>query len=341
MNRKLLPIMLLAALLPTATALAQIRLQGEVVDEKGKPIQGAQVTVQSPRLPDVAPVQTDRRGRWAVLLPVGGRWDIDITADGYASSLGTVNAIEAQRMPSIKTVLQGKPEPVPQPQPQEPDVSSTVPPEAVEAVQMAEAWVRQAEGKATVEDSLRLGMSASIAPVPAKQKKELYARAVAEYEKAQALLPDHIELKKALARAYYASGELKPAIGLLKQVHAAEPDNSGIALLLVNLLAEAEDLEGARQVLDALPEQALTDATAVVNVGILFLNKAAPKEAIRYLDRAVSIDPAKADSYYYRAIARLHMKDMALAKGDLQKVIELAPDSPEAQESRDLLKQIK
>ncbi|HVT43464.1 MAG TPA: tetratricopeptide repeat protein [Thermoanaerobaculia bacterium] len=332
--------LVIATLLPAGAAFAQIRLHGEVVDEQNKPIQGAQVTVTSSRVPDVPPAKTDRRGRWAVLLPIAGKWDIDINAEGYLPSLGTVNATEAQRLPAIRTVLQKKPEPVPQPQEEVP-VASTVPPEAVAAVEMAEAYVRQAEGKATPEDSLRLGMSASIAPLSVDEKKALYAKAVGEYEKAQALLPDHLELKKALARAYYGSGELKPAIGLLKQVHAAEPENSGISLLLINLLAESGDLEGARQILDGLPEQALTDTTAVVNVGILFLNKAAPKEAILYLDRAIAMDPARADSYYYRAIARLHMKDMVSAKADLQKVIELGPDTPEAQEARDLLKQIK
>lgn len=336
----------MAVLLLPTQALAQIRLHGEVFDEQGKPVESAKVTVKTPRVPELAPVHTDKRGRWAVLLPVGGKWDVDITAEGYVTFLGTVNASETERMPRLKSVLEKKPEPKPQPEPEpeqaeEAPVASTVPPEAVEAVHMAEAYVRMAEGKATLDDSLRLGMSATLAPVPAEEKKALYAKAVVEFEKAHALLPEHLDLKKALSRAYYASGQLQPAIGLLKQVHATEPANTGISLLLVNLLAEAGNLDEARQVLDSLPEQGLPDATAVVNVGILFLNKAAPGEAIRYFDRAISIDPAKAEPYYYRAIARLQMKDAARAKADLQKVIELGPETPEAEEARDLLKQIK
>ncbi|HUP49218.1 MAG TPA: tetratricopeptide repeat protein [Thermoanaerobaculia bacterium] len=341
MNRKLLFTILLAAFLFAGQALAQVRLQGEVVDEQGKPVAGAKVTVKTPRVPELSPVHTDKRGRWAVLLPMGGQWDVDISAEGYVTFLGSVNASETERLPRLKSVLQSKPEPQPQVQQAEPEVVSTVPPEAVEAVQMAEAYMRQAEGKATPEDSLLLGMSAILPPVPAEERKALYAKAAVEFEKAHALLPEHVDLKKALSRAYYASGQLQPAIEMLEQVHAAEPENSGISLLLVNLLAEAGNLDRARKVIDNLPDQSLTDATAVVNVGILFLNKNAPEEAVRYLNRAIAIDPEKSEPYYYRAIARLQMKDMAQAKTDLQKVVELGPDTPEAQEARDLLKQIK
>lgn len=109
---------------------------------------------------------------------------------------------------------------------------------------------------------------------------------------------------------------------------------------MVNLLAEQGNLDRAREVVDALPAGALNEPTAVLNVAILFLNQGNATEAHRYADRAVSIDPTRGESYYYRGIASLQMEKMGQARADFGKVVQLAPESPEAADAKALLAQM-
>lgn len=330
------------ALLLSIPAFAQVRVHGQVQDPEGKPIEGAKVKLSTERFADLEPVYSDRRGKWASSVPFGGRYEIDITKEGFQPFLGTVTVSEAARMPPLRATMHPK-APEPPPEPVEEEVISSVPPEAVDAVALAESYMRRAEGKATAEDLERLNILAAPETLPApkpEERKELYRKAIVELEKAQALLPEHLDIKKALARSYYAVGELKPAIGILETVHATEPGNAAIALLLTNLYAEEGELEKARELLDNLPAEALADPTAVINVGILFLNKGEAAEAHRYFDRAVQSDPTRADAYYYRGIASLQLKNLDEARADFRKVLELDPEGPEAADAQDLLNQL-
>ncbi|HUO85268.1 MAG TPA: tetratricopeptide repeat protein [Thermoanaerobaculia bacterium] len=348
MKVRILLIALFTCLLATV-ATAQVRVRGIVTDaETGKPIAGATVILSSERAGEgaVNPIQTGRDGNWAAMLPIGGQWNIDVEKDGYLTSRGSMELSELSRPPKLETKLE-KAVAAPPPPPEEATVASTVPAEAVEAVKQGEEMMRRASGKQLVRNVDEITGETTetlvdVQPAPTEQEQIAFCKsAVVEFEKAQALLPEHIELKKALSRSYYCSGQLDQAIALLDAVLAAEPTNTGIVLLQINLLAEAGKLDRAKELLDNLPPGTLTDPTAVLNVGILFLNKEQPETAWEYFDRAIGIAPTAHEGYYFRAIASLQMKKMEPAKADFQKVIELAPDSSEAADARDLIAQIR
>lgn len=291
------------------------RLQGVVTDEAGKPIAGAKVKLTLPKAGDTgpAPITTDARGKWAAMGLMGGVWNIDIEAEGYVPQQGSAPVSEAgQRTPPIKTAMRAMPKAEPEPEPAQ-NVASSVPPEAVAAVKAGEDFM--AQGK--------------------------FKEAVAEFEKAQALLPEHIQLKQALAQAYYKAGQPKQAVALLKQVHAAQPDNTGVILLLTNLLFETEQFDEGKALLEGLPAGTITDPNALVNFGILFLNKNRLADAYTYFDKAVTLDPNRGETYYYRGLALLQQQKMKEAKADLQKVTTLAPTSSEAEDAKALLAQMK
>ncbi|HVR44935.1 MAG TPA: tetratricopeptide repeat protein [Thermoanaerobaculia bacterium] len=301
--------LVLLGTLVAGEALAQVRVQGTVTDEEGKPVAGAKVTLQSDRA-GIETATTDRRGKWGALLEMGGPWNIDIEAEGFVPTKGSIQLSEVGRTPPLKTTIRRVPEPEPEP---EPEVASTVPPEAVEAVRKGEEFLAQ----------------------------KMFKEAVVEFEKAQAILPDHLQLKQALARAYYGAGQIDEAVGLLKQVHAADPTNNAVNLLLVNLLLEQGKLEEGKTLLQQLPQDAIEDPMILVNVGILFINKENPREAHDYFTRAIGVDPERGESYYYRALAAVQLQRLDDAKADFEKAIELAPDSSEAAEAAEMLKQFK
>jgi predicted Zn-dependent protease len=170
---------------------------------------------------------------------------------------------------------------------------------------------------------------------------EKYKEAIVELEKAIPALPDNMALKQVAAQAYYKAGELKKAIELLEVVTKSPESNNGVVLLLTNLYLENSQLDEAKARLAALPADAIVDPTVYMNIGILFLNKNNPTEAATYLTSAVNMDATRADLLYYRGLANLQMKKMKEAKADFEKVLALAPDSPEGRDAKQLIDSIK
>ena len=318
---------IIAALLTfciASLAHAQARVQGVIKNEEGKPVVGATVFLSNPAAPQdaIAPTTSNKSGKWAALLPMGGSWDIDVEAEGYITSRGTMQISAGGRTPALETVLKKVPPPVVV----EETVVSTVPDEAVAAVEAGEQFM----------------------------KDRKWAEAASEFEAAHALLPDHVQIKQVLAQSYYQLDRKEEAMALLQEVHAEQPENLGVLLLLTNVLLEEGKLEEGKVMLTKIPDEALADPTALINVAILFLNRGDQQESLNYLDKAIAASPEFPESYYYRGLIYLQMgnmnigkKEMAsakknfeLAKENLNKVIELGPETAEAGEAAELMEQI-
>ena len=292
------------------------RIGGSIVDPAGKPIQGAKVVLKSVR-DDAGPtVVTDKHGKWAALGLAGGQWNIDVVADGYLTKQVSVSLSEINRVPPMKIALEAAPPPEP---PKE---------EPKEVIQVG-----------GVEITPEVAQSIEIANGFMKEQK--WAEAAAEYEKVVAVLSTNLQLKAALARAYYGAGDKKKAIDRLQEVYTADPANVTYATLLADMLLEDGKVEEGKKVLAALPPGALTDPNTLLNLGIRMVNNNKPDEAWKLFNDAVTAAPDLAPAYYYRGIAALQLKKMKEAKADLQKVISLAPDSSEAGDAKDLIAQIK
>jgi tetratricopeptide (TPR) repeat protein len=334
------------------------RLQGNVFDKKtGKAVVGATVTVALPdgkTQPFV--LKTDSRGHWAELGLTSGQWNIDITAPGYAAARGTANVSDLSQTPTLKTEL----EPEVQQAPAEAAVpaSPAIPKEAVDAVKEGEQLLRVKAGDVvTSTQSTSAGASTAVSrTVTADEVKESAKRAVADFEKALPMIPDTTpELKnvrnqvmQVLAQAYYKTGDLKGAIATLEKLDVIDPAptpsdaaHATREILLANLYLENGQLDQGRALLEKLAPTAITDPTAYINIGILFLNKKNPSDAATYFTKAIALDPKSAECYYYRALAELQMKKNKEAKADLEQVVALAPDSSEAHDAKQLLASLK
>src|SRR5262249_25484564 len=95
------------------------------------------------------------------------------------------------------------------------------------------------------------------------------------------------------------------------------------------------------ELLKGVDESTVKDPNVFFNVAALLLNQQKPEEAIGYLSRAIALDPAFLDGYFQRGLAYIGLNRMAEARADLQKVIELAPTSPQAETARKGLAQLK
>jgi hypothetical protein len=335
------------------------RLQGSVTDKhSGKAVAGATVTISLPN-GHTQPIlsKTDSRGHWAAIGMTSGVWNIDISAPGYITSRGTANVSEGGATPAIGTQLE--PQVVKQPAPAAavPNVPS-VPKEAVDAIKEGETLLKAKAGDViTTSQTDTAGTATAIShTVTADELKQNAQRAVVDFEKALPMVPgDTPELRDVqhqvlniLAQAYYKAGDVKNAITTLEKLDAADPmpatpDPMHLTreVLLVNLYLENGQLEQGRSVLEKLPATAITDPTAYLNIGILFLNKKNPADAITYFSKAIAMDPKRADIYYYRGLAEVQSKKFKEAKADFEQVLALAPDSSEARDAKQLLASLK
>ena len=314
------------ALLFAATALfaaedwrGNNRLSGYIVDKNtGKPVAGAKLKLRLQKGSQGGPdVVADSNGKWAVLGLGAGSWNIDVEAPGYDLRQVSIGMGEGQRLPPMKIEM----EPVAAPQPtataepahEEVKIGGTaVTPEIAAAVEAGNNFLTQ----------------------------QKYKEAVAEYEKAYPTLSSNVGLKLALARAYYGAGQLKKSIVLLDEAYKADPANTQNAVLLANILLEDGQLERGKQIIDALPAGTL-DMNSLLNTGIALMNKKQPGAAVEYFNRAITLDANRYEGYYYRGLAQIQAGKAKMAKSDLEKVIELAPESNEAKEAREYLKSIK
>ncbi|MEA2414042.1 MAG: Carboxypeptidase regulatory-like domain [Thermoanaerobaculia bacterium] len=296
------------------------RLSGYVVDKNtGKPVPNAKVMLRIQRGGKGGPdVTADANGKWAVLGMNSGVWNIDVEAPGYVvRQIGNLQISEGQRIPPMKIEM-------------EPAV--VVAAAAPEAPPVEEVKI----GGQVVSKDIAEAVEAGNTALTAKNFKD----AVASYEKASAALPTFTPIRFALARAYYGAGDLKKAVATMGDVYTADPANSRNAMLYANMLLEDGQLEKGKSIVDKLPADAV-DATALTNIGIVLMNKKQPGAARDYFTKVIEANPKDADGYYYRGLATIQAGKAKEAKSDLQKVIELAPDSDQAKEAKEYLKSIK
>jgi dienelactone hydrolase len=181
------------------------RAQGVVLDEHGKPVQGARVTLVGDDTEGTGPppATTDKKGRWAFLGLAGGRWKLTIEAEGYLTSSGSIQVPDEG--PAQLTKVELRP--------------------------LKEVSPMGAEGgAATVRGWLEKGNTLL------EQGK--YPEARAEYAKAINALPpaEHPKVLSSVARAYYLEGQPEKAEKALKHALYDVPGDAASRQLLTALM---------------------------------------------------------------------------------------------------------
>lgn len=309
----LLTLLLLAGLPVFAQSWAgRGRLQGEIKNEQGKPVEGAQVWFRmgenpiDPQNPGDGPkmITTTKYGKWSILGLAQGTWRVLILKDGYLASEGQVKVLEGGAPPPpIITTLK------------------VVPKETQQAAKGNEAL-----------EALDRGNKLLTA--------EKYAEARAEYEKAIAQLDpaNHPPILRGIARTYYQEKNTDKAVETLKQALAIKPDDVESLRLIVNLLVAAGREQDAQQYMAQLPQGTTVDPATLLNIGIKYYNEKKLDQALAEFDRVVKENPTLPDAYYYRGLVYLASNKTAEAKADFQKLIELDPNHPNAKEAQEFLK---
>ena len=318
MLRKFVVLCLLLAAAPLAAQewAGRGRLQGKLVDEQGKPIEGAQIVLRNtgervdPATPGPEPVISDAKGKWSILGLAGGDWGILISKEGFMPSEGRVKVSEFGPAQPINVTLN---------KPTQQQIQEVAGPDA--------------EARAALEKGNQLLLEAEADPAK-------YAQARAAYEEGLAKLTDttlHPSIYRAIAGTYYREKQSEPAIAALQKGLAIAPDDVESLKMIVTLLSAAGRDAEAQQYMAKLPQDAEIDPAVVLNMGINAYNENKMEEAFKHFEAAVAAHPGDPEPYYYRGLVHLNQGRNAEAKADFQKFLEIAPDHARAAEVKDFL----
>ena len=290
------------------------RIDGIVKNAKGEPVEGCKVILRWGKSSHGGPdLTTDKKGRWAIFGLVGGPWDIDFEAPGYAPSKISIELQESTRNPTVETRLE---------------------PQAVAAAASGPAETQILVGGKKISKETAEAIEAGNQAMGAKN----WSAARESYLKALGELPDNGPLLQRVAAAYLAEGNADEALRYARQVTEKDPQEYMAWRMIAEIELQRGNLEAGTAALDKVPAEKITDAQPYLNIGILYINKKKPAEAEPAFDKAIAIEPGMAEAYYYRGLARMQLKKNAEAKADFRKALELAPEGPDAKDIRDLLK---
>lgn len=116
------------------------------------------------------------------------------------------------------------------------------------------------------------------------------------------------------------------------------PDDAGARLALARFRLGQRDLAGALQDFQVAATLAPTDAEPFAYSGWIIRLQGYPDQALSLLDKAVAVDPSYPDGHFFRGFVLLRdEKDPKAAIPEFQQYLVAAPDSPLADQVRDLL----
>lgn len=320
----------IAALLAATPVSAQSwagkgRLQGEIRDENGKPIEGAKITLRKgtervdPKADGPKAITTNKNGKWSVLGLAGGAWGILVEKEGYAPSEGQVPVNEFAVAQPLNISLKSM------------------------AALQAAAQANAAKAGKSVEPSGNAKAKAALEKAAAAQQAGRYAEARTGFEEGLGLLEEadpsvRLSVLRAIADTYAKEGNQAQAIATLERALQVDPaDAVSLQIIATTLISQGKEKE-AEAYIARLPQGTKIDPDTLLNTGIKAYNDKDLNGALERFNRVVQQNPDLANAYYYRGLTLLGLNKSAEAKADFEKVLQLDPNFPNADEVREYIK---
>jgi tetratricopeptide (TPR) repeat protein len=168
-----------------------------------------------------------------------------------------------------------------------------------------------------------------------EQKK--YAEALGEYQKILAENQDLHQLHDKIGLCYYRLNDLENAIKAFKRMLEKEPESRDTLINLSAIYLQKGDLEQGMKYFNQLDEESFKDHRTFYNIGVLLFNNNQMDLAIEYFEKCLTRNPNYIDGYYQLALAYLNKGDMEGAKKNLEKIIQIAPESEKAALAKEIL----
>ena len=129
------------------------------------------------------------------------------------------------------------------------------------------------------------------------------------------------------AEAALDSGDLEGALALCDEVLAAQPDHPDALYLSAQIYRTAGALEEAEDLYRRVCQLVSDQSVAWSGLGAVLFDRLEFEQAKSPLLKAIRLDPANPEAYYWRALARERRGDLAGAQRDFRRAALLDPEA--------------
>ncbi|HVP90307.1 MAG TPA: tetratricopeptide repeat protein [Terriglobales bacterium] len=286
------------------------RITGQVVDEAGALVEGANIVAQS--LQGTAKLEgvTDKRGHFAVAGLGGGRWRVTASKPGYADAVTEMNVAQLKANPPVALTLR-----------------KLTGLQGLQADKAGLSLIDQANARLDQGD---------------------YDGALALLQEFMAKYPDLYQVRLNVATAYVKKGDADRAEtefkGVLDAVRKAQGDYtkdkatavralSGLGELALKKGDMAAGQDYFSQALALSPE----DEGAAYNVGEILFSNQRSDEAAKYFELAIKIKQDWPKPYYRLGFVYLNKGDYAKSLECFNKFVALDPAGPDVPAVRTII----
>lgn len=161
-------------------------------------------------------------------------------------------------------------------------------------------------------------------------KQQQYPQAIAKYRELLEAQPSFYQLHEYIGVAYREMGDLESALEEFHEVLEHDANHADALISIGDILVTQGELDEAVEYFEKAVSQT-TDAIVPFNVAEIYFSRQNAEEAIEYYRIAAEYKPEWPDPHLKLGYAYLNTGDIESAKASFQKVIEIAPDSPQAQ----------
>lgn len=240
---------------------------------------------------------TGKDGRWALLGFRSATYEFTFEADGFQPAAYKNPIKQMGRNPSMDVVL--------------------------EPLKMGEGSAGSAVGGKLDEANALFDQ---------KQYKE----AIAKYQELLAAEPTLYQVNYNIGAAYREMKDYDDAIASFQKVLDQDPANSAALVGMGDALVGQGKLDEAVSYFEKAIDQT-QDEVIPFNVAEIYFNQGKADKAIQYYKLAAERKPDWPEPYLKLGFAYLNTGDMASARASFEKVLEVAPDSPQAAAAKQTL----
>ncbi len=308
-------------------------ISGEIVDEAGKPLADVQIRIEGIDNPRKLKLKSDKKGKYLHAgVPIQGTYRVIAEKEGF-----TTEYVEGVRPGFTRddergvvnfTMRVGRSGPL---------AFEMTEAQRAEAARQAEEAKKQAEALEKIRAVFTQGVEAFNAGQ--------FEQAAAAFEEAAQVDPGQAVIWGNLANTYSKLRDHDKAISAYTKAIELDPQNAGYLQNLGSAYAAKGDAEKARELYEkAAALAAATNpkdaATNYYNMGVTYINTGKSQEAMEALKKAIEMDATHAEAHYQLGLVQLGLGQMEESLASLRKYLELAPNGPNAETARELLKSL-
>ncbi|MGH9324072.1 MAG: tetratricopeptide repeat protein [Vicinamibacteria bacterium] len=193
-------------------------------------------------------------------------------------------------------------------------------------------------------EPLQMGQSAGggggkIEEANALLEQKQYPQAIAKFEELLAVEPTLYQVHYGIGIAQREMGELDKAMASFQKVLEREPTHTSSLIAVGDVLVAQQKLDEAVTYFEKAIVQT-TDEVIPFNVAEIYFNQGNTAKALEYYQTAAERKPDWAEPHLKMGYANLNAGNIDAAVMSFQRVVEIAPESPQAQMAQAALKSL-